>query len=111
VRDGRASETAILPGVLRAAHQIFDDGPKILLDPVAVGLVEGWSEDEIRERQEQLQGPLMRHLRSIFVLRSRLVEDELRRATERGVTQYVLLGAGLDTFAFRQPEWARLTRS
>jgi methyltransferase (TIGR00027 family) len=42
-------------------------------------------------------------LRAALVVRSRFAEDELRKAVERGVRQYVLLGAGLDTFAYRNP--------
>jgi methyltransferase (TIGR00027 family) len=42
-----------------------------------------------------------------FCLRSRVAEDCLERAVDCGVDQYVILGAGLDSFAYRQPEWAR----
>jgi len=47
-----------------------------------------------------------RGLRSHIVLRSRYAEDELRDATIRGVTQCMNVGAGYDTFSYRQPEWA-----
>ena len=43
----------------------------------------------------------------MLVLRSRYVEDVLREVAASGVQQYVNLGAGLDTFAYRQPPWAR----
>jgi methyltransferase (TIGR00027 family) len=46
-------------------------------------------------------------LRSAFVLRSRFAEDCLHLAVTGGIRQYVILGAGLDTFAYRQPDWAR----
>jgi methyltransferase (TIGR00027 family) len=49
-------------------------------------------------------------LRAHVVLRSRFAEDRLEAAVQRGVTQYILLGAGYDTFAYRQPEWARAIR-
>ena len=45
--------------------------------------------------------------RAHFCLRSRIAEDCLERAAARGVDQYVVLGAGLESFAYRQPEWAR----
>jgi methyltransferase (TIGR00027 family) len=45
-------------------------------------------------------------LRAHIVLRSRFAEDRLAHAVTRGASQYVVLGAGLDTFAFRQPHWA-----
>jgi methyltransferase (TIGR00027 family) len=49
-------------------------------------------------------------LRSHIVLRSRFAEDQLEDAAARGVRQYVILGAGYDTFIVRQPEWARSLR-
>ena len=48
--------------------------------------------------------------RSAFVLRTCLAEDELHRAVDAGARQYVLLGAGLDTFGLRQPAWAQSLR-
>ncbi len=42
-------------------------------------------------------------MRSFIVARSRYAEDHLRAAIAKGVTQYVVLGAGLDTFAYRNP--------
>src|SRR6202034_3949516 len=47
--------------------------------------------------------PFSTALRAFIVARSRLAEDNLRHAVEKGVRQYVLLGAGLDTFAYRNP--------
>jgi methyltransferase (TIGR00027 family) len=49
-------------------------------------------------------------MRTRVVLRSRFAEDRLAAAVQRGVSQLVILGAGFDTFAFRQPEWARSLR-
>src|SRR5262249_7097362 len=43
------------------------------------------------------------HLRAFIAARSRYAEDELALAVKRGVRQYVILGAGLDTFAYRNP--------
>jgi methyltransferase (TIGR00027 family) len=70
-----------------------------LLGPEAIARLE--------QHPEQLQTPSARRLRAHVVLRSRFAEDRLADAVRRGVRQYVLLGAGLDTFALRQPEWAR----
>jgi len=50
--------------------------------------------------------PTFEALRAHVVLRSRRAEERLARAVERGVRQYVILGAGYDTFAYRQPAWA-----
>ncbi|HEY5505065.1 MAG TPA: class I SAM-dependent methyltransferase [Sedimentisphaerales bacterium] len=49
-------------------------------------------------------------LRAHEVLRSRFTEDRLAAAGSRGITQYVILGAGFDTFALRQPSWAQILK-
>jgi len=49
----------------------------------------------------------MKRMRAAFILRSRYAEDVLEEVSRLGVRQYVILGAGLDTFAYRQPPWAR----
>jgi O-methyltransferase involved in polyketide biosynthesis len=92
-----ASKSAITTAVMRAAHQILDEDPKILEDPIAVGLVPGSSEEEIRRREEEFK---QHPNRSIFPLRSRFTEDQLADAFRNGVRQYVILGAGFDTFAY-----------
>jgi methyltransferase (TIGR00027 family) len=46
-------------------------------------------------------------MRSMFALRSRFTEDRLAQAAARGIRQYVMFGAGLDTFPWRQPDFAR----
>jgi len=104
--ESQVRNTGSIPAVFRAAHQILDAHPKILDDPVAIGLVEGSSEAEIRAQTAKLQQPFQRLARALFVLRSRFTEDQLAEAVKMGVGQYVLLGAGLDTFAYRQPAWA-----
>jgi methyltransferase (TIGR00027 family) len=109
VRDDASSLTAVIPALLRAAHQIFDARPLILDDPVAVGLVERSTEREILANAELLQSSAMKRLRSTFILRSRYAEDCLAEVAEH-VGQYVILGAGLDTFAYRQPAWAKPLR-
>ena len=110
MKEDSPSFTAIRPALLRAAHQLLDDDPKILVDPVAVGLVEGSSETELLAQSDDLQQPLLARLRSLFVLRSRFAEDALEEAVNACVRQYVILGAGLDTFAYRQPSWASSLR-
>jgi methyltransferase (TIGR00027 family) len=107
MREGQRSRTAVLPAVLRAAHQTLDGDPKILLDHIAGGLVEALLRDDPQAAPDELQTPLMKRLRAVFVVRSRYAEDVLEEVSRRGVGQYVILGAGLDTFAYRQPPWAR----
>ena len=81
----------------RAAHQLLDE-PRVFDDPLAVAIANGESEEP-----SDAQQPLSRALRAFLVVRSRYAEDQLARAVDRGVRQYVVLGAGLDTFAYRNP--------
>lgn len=104
--DRSASATARGVAVLRAAHQVIDAEPLILRDPVILRLLGADTEQRIRAEAEALQTRATRGLRSHVLLRSRFAEDELAQAVERGTLQYVLLGAGLETFAYRQPAWA-----
>jgi methyltransferase (TIGR00027 family) len=106
MQKSKASETAIACAIVRAVHQTLDHEPKILEDPLSVGLVEGSSEQEIRERAEEFGESVWRYSRSEVLYRNRFAEDELRSSVRDGVSQYLLLSAGLDTFAYRQPEWA-----
>ena len=102
-----ASRTALATAYLRAAHQLLDARPLILDDPVAVRLLGNGAEQRIRDGVERYQTPEALALRSHVVLRSRFAEDRLSAAVRRGVVQYVIVGAGFDTFALRQPQWAK----
>ena len=101
-----ASKTALSVAALRAAHQLVDDEPKILDDPVAARLLDANIVEVLRAAGGGVEAPAVRALRSRVVLRSRYSEDRLAEAVRRGVRQCVILGAGLDTFAYRQPDWA-----
>lgn len=82
----------------RAAHQLLDS-PCVLNDPIAVPLLgSGFGLDGAREAS-----PVARAFRAFMAARSRYAEDGLAAAVQAGVTQYVVLGAGLDTFAYRNP--------
>jgi len=100
------SRTALGTAYLRAAHQIFETEPRVLDDPVALPLIGPNAECRIRKKADHFQSPIMRALRARTVLRSRYTEDRLYDAVRRGIAQYVILGAGFDTFALRQPRWA-----
>ncbi|HXD50070.1 MAG TPA: class I SAM-dependent methyltransferase [Gemmatimonadaceae bacterium] len=102
-----ASRTARGVALLRAAHQLLDASPRILDDPVILRLIGDSGVREIEAATTRYQDPGARALRAHVVLRSRFAEDRLSAAVTRGVSQYVVLGAGLDTFAYRQPDWAR----
>jgi methyltransferase (TIGR00027 family) len=92
---------------MRAAHQLLDASPHILEDPLAVRLLGPAGGRRIRDTAESYHTPERQALRAHVVLRSRFAEDRLAASVHRGVTQYVILGAGFDTFALRQPAWAR----
>jgi methyltransferase (TIGR00027 family) len=77
------SKTALSVALRRAAHQIHDS-PVVFDDPPL-----------------RADRPFSIALRAFLVARSRYAEENLRRAVEGGVEQYILLGAGLDTFAYR----------
>lgn len=87
----------------RAYHQLYDGSPKILDDPIAPRLIE----DAFLTRLSAAPRPWSTQLRLHVVIRSRYAEDRLALAVEGGVRQCVILGAGYDTFAYRQPAWAR----
>jgi methyltransferase (TIGR00027 family) len=100
------SRTALGVAGQRAAHLWLDDPPPILDDPVSARLIGPGAEAWIRGQPDRFRHPASIALRSNVVVRSRFAEDELAAAVERGVEQAVILGAGLDTFAYRQPVWA-----
>ena len=109
MHEQRWSATAEAAAIMRALHQSVDDDPKILVDPIAAKLIEpdGDFYKGALARFEGLPRPLQARFRSLFVVRSRYAEDCLAESVSDGVRQYVILGAGLDTFAYRQPLWAR----
>lgn len=113
MENDRPSMTSEAAAVHRAVHQLLDDEPKILLDPISLSLVELPKDiDPTRTfpaggMNVEASKPVFKQLRSRLVMRSRYAEDCLADAVaQRLIRQYLLLGAGLDTFAFRQPSWA-----
>ncbi len=100
------SSTALRVALRRAAHQIHDS-PIVFDDPMAVAVLGTTYSEALRRTPTRLDRPFSVGLRAFLVARSRYAEDTLQRAVESGVDQYVLLGAGLDTFAYRNP-YARL---
>src|SRR5438132_12647987 len=84
----------------RAAHLILDN-PKIFEDPLALRIIGAEAESKLRLNLAEFQNPPERNLRALMMVRNRYAEDELVRSIQRGVRQYVILGAGLDTFAYR----------
>lgn len=103
----RTSKTALGVALQRVVHQLLDGDPKILLDPVAAQLFGDGVNDLLLSRAAQIYKPEVAGLRAHVVLRSRFAEDRLAEAVRSGVQQLVILGAGFDTFAYRQPAWAQ----
>ncbi|HEX2616327.1 MAG TPA: class I SAM-dependent methyltransferase [Flavobacteriales bacterium] len=101
--EARPSLTAMMVAKRRAAHQLFDARPLVLDDPFAVRIIGTEAEQELRAAARKQQGVVARSGRAMMVARSRFAETEMERAMARGVRQYVVLGAGLDTFAYRNP--------
>ncbi len=95
--------SALSVATLRAAHQILDT-PLVLEDPLALRILGSEDEAALRAHPEQHDNHMSRALRTSVVVRSRLAEDEWERAAARGVGQYVILGAGLDTYAYRNDQ-------
>lgn len=95
------SRTAHRVALRRAAHQVWDH-PRVLDDPVALKII-GTDEAARLAHSRPADPPLERYLRAFLVARSRYAEDQLAQAVRRGARQYVILGAGLDTFAYRNP--------
>jgi methyltransferase (TIGR00027 family) len=101
VNEGRPSRTAQRVAVRRAAHQLLDR-PLVFEDPYALRII---GPDAAAATEAKADGRVSGSFRAFMAVRSRYAEDELAAAVARGVRQYVVLGAGLDTFAWRNP-WA-----
>jgi len=103
MKPNEPSRTALMVARQRTAHQVVDHGA-ILYDPFAIKIL---CEDEKDVLQFANQHPLASIGRLFTSARSRIAEDALSGAVERGTRQIVVLGAGLDTFALRNPHSAR----
>jgi methyltransferase (TIGR00027 family) len=94
--------TAVRVALWRALHVQADPPPHVLEDEVGLRIVApppGW-------QQRPDMSPFTRPFRASIVARARFIEDLVEEQAARGVAQYVILGAGLDTFAQRRPELA-----
>src|SRR5262249_28199153 len=105
MKSDEPSPMALMVARQRAAHQLLDHGA-ILDDPFAMKILR---EDERDLLQFANEHPLASIGRLFTAARSRIAEDALSKAVERGVRQVVILGAGLDTFALRNPHAARIS--
>lgn len=96
--------TAVRVALWRALHVQVDAAPHVLADEL--GLQIAAPEERWRARPD-MQVALTSRLRASIVARARYIEDATVLAADSGVGQYVILGAGLDTFAQRRPDIAR----
>ncbi len=94
---GKPSRTAWAAAAHRAVHQVLEQG-RIFSDPLALRILGEDAEAVIREAEQQ---PSRRRMRIFIAVRTRFAEDALAAAIEGGVRQLVVLGAGLDTYAYR----------
>jgi methyltransferase (TIGR00027 family) len=99
--DGQPSFTALTAAAARAAHLIVDDEPRIFTDPLAAALLGDRAGEFIGYHRAHGTHPVLAGARAQVTCRSRYTEDRLADAVSRGITQYVILGAGLDSFASR----------
>jgi methyltransferase (TIGR00027 family) len=103
MNENGPSITAQRVAIRRAAHQLLDN-PKVLDDPVALRIIDKKTASALQADPHKYENtPLSPYLRAFVNARSRYAEDELALGMQHSVSQYVILGAGLDTFAYRNP--------
>lgn len=102
--QGQPSRTALGAAGHRAAHQALEGGV-VFADPLALRILGADAGAAIEQAERE---PARRGLRLFVAARARFAEDALVAATARGATQLVVLGAGLDTTAYRAPHGDRL---
>lgn len=95
--------TAVRTALWRALHLEVDAKPFILEDEIGLKLIapkDGW------QNRPDMHPEFTKRLRASMVARSRFIEDLIIEESSKGISQYVILGAGLDTFAQRRPDIA-----
>jgi methyltransferase (TIGR00027 family) len=97
MQPGQPSYTALGAAAHRAAHQVLEHG-FIFRDPLALRIL---GKDASTHIERARNDPSARSLRIFIAARSRYAEDALQTAIVSGVRQLVVLGAGLDTYAYR----------
>jgi len=97
MQPGQPSRTALGAAAHRAVHQVLERG-RIFADPLAVRILGADAEAAVRDAENN---PSRRMLRLFIAVRTRYAEDALAAAVARGARQLVVLGAGLDTYAYR----------
>ncbi|MEV5125462.1 class I SAM-dependent methyltransferase [Streptomyces decoyicus] len=106
-RNDGPDSTAVRVALWRAMHVQVDSPPHVIEDEIGLQLAapgEGW------RRRPDMDPRGTSGFRAAIVARARFIEDLVAEQAGRGVSQYVVLGAGLDTFAQRRPEIASRLR-
>ncbi len=99
--------TAIRVALWRAMHVQVDSSPHVLVDEIGLRLA---APEPSWKQRPDMHPDWTRGYRASIVARARFIEDLVIERTQDGVDQYVILGAGLDTFAQRRPELAAKLR-
>jgi methyltransferase (TIGR00027 family) len=94
---------AMTAAAARAAHLIVDGDPPIFADTLAAAMLGERADDFIGFHRAHGSHPVLSGARAQVTCRSRYTEDSLAPAVASGISQYVILGAGLDSFAYRSP--------
>jgi methyltransferase (TIGR00027 family) len=101
MQEDQFSRTAQRVAIRRAEHQLLDR-PRVFDDPLALRVIGAEAVARLRSNHKQ-DRRVSQAFRAFMAARSRYAEDELAHAFAQGIRQYVVLGAGLDTFAYRSP--------
>jgi len=103
VIPAQASRTALRVALHRAAHQLLD-APTVFVDPLALRILGPNVEAAFRADPAQYDtSRFAPQMRAFMAVRARFAEEQIAQARATGVRQVVILGAGLDTYAYRSP--------
>jgi methyltransferase (TIGR00027 family) len=97
------SRTAVMTAVARALH-LDEPAPRILDDRLALPLAGDAGPPLIERLRSEVPAPVLLGFSRWVCVRTQLPEDVVEEAVAHGVRQYVILGAGLDSFAYRRPD-------
>src|SRR5437867_2556332 len=106
-RTETADSAAVRVALWRAMHVQVDSPPHVLEDEIGLRLA---APDDSWRRRPDMDPQATRGYRAAIVARARFIEDLVTEQAGHGVAQYVILGAGLDTFAQRRPQIAARLR-
>lgn len=102
--EAQPSRTALRVALRRAAHQVVDAEPLVFPDPFAIRILDPDTAAELARTPAAERRPHSVAMRAWVATRARYAEDVLAEAVRSGCgMQYLVLGAGLDTFALRNP--------